>query len=258
MLLLVVSCSGASLGTTVLSDILITDNTATASTAIKQLQQQQQQSWQPQQQEQQTQQPQQQSWQPQQQQQTQQPQESWQPQQQQQTQQPQESQESQQPQHSQITTPMGNSGEPCREPTGMAAKFLKLPNNPKVMQFYVNAVHMDSDTSLPNRRRHKRSLNGGINKTCPSQPSTVGSIEERSLCPWYYSVNEQADRYPAVLMEAKCKCDQCLGNGGETSCQKVYTEMTVFTKIDCVDGYYQYIHSTEYIATACICANIKL
>ncbi len=97
---------------------------------------------------------------------------------------------------------------------------------------------------------------------CPI-PSNIHdlNVNERALCPWRYVINHDPNRLPAVLMEAKCVCDQCRGhNSGDSKtghcyCQNVYYSVQVLKKESgCVNGRYIYTPEHINIQVSCVCA----
>ncbi|KAK2144823.1 hypothetical protein LSH36_727g01016 [Paralvinella palmiformis] len=63
---------------------------------------------------------------------------------------------------------------------------------------------------------------------CPSGIAELRqgtNVDDRSLCPWYYIMNHDPDRYPYDLVEAECRCrHSCVGLPPEsgTGCEKMW------------------------------------
>lgn len=98
---------------------------------------------------------------------------------------------------------------------------------------------------------------------CPEKQmmaNATATINERSICPWYYVLNKDPLRMPKMLMEARCKCHECLPIGvtvpsKQHQCELVYTTIQVLKRIEvCENGQDVYSFKQETIATSCACA----
>jgi len=96
---------------------------------------------------------------------------------------------------------------------------------------------------------------------CPnsiSQLSAKQNVQDRSLCPWYNVMNYDPDRYPSILIEARCKCTTCTGvdPGSGAGCQPVYYNVPVLRRSDkCLpNGQYQYNKGWQKITVGCTCS----
>lgn len=90
---------------------------------------------------------------------------------------------------------------------------------------------------------------------CPDQPSDDpydhGSIMARSLCPWYWRVNYDPQRIPAVLPEAVCRCPRAVTGNRIVAyeCQPLVMNLRVLRfDSNCL----KYTEQTIEIAMACV------
>lgn len=85
----------------------------------------------------------------------------------------------------------------------------------------------------------------------PTKINTEDPLWTRSLCPWYWKENYDANRVPAVLLEAHCKCDKSTVTLGDVravyECEKVFYKVRVL-KLDENCGYYS---TYEEVSIAC-------
>lgn len=96
---------------------------------------------------------------------------------------------------------------------------------------------------------------GDASQECPSQPdySPESGLKERSLCPWYSVVNHDRLRYPEDIVEARCRCTECI-NHPSGGCERVYYKIPVLrlaNERDChpTGGWY-------HVAVGCACAAV--
>ena len=120
-----------------------------------------------------------------------------------------------------------------------------------------NAIHV-SFYSSPNGSIHIRgrtqhsgiqidgSISGNRGKRGSCDSVSTGPVHERSLCPWHYVINYDADRYPQSLTEARRDTRHCAKctfvSLNEAECQAVRYKVPVIYKTDRCDteGYYEY------------------
>ncbi|XP_063297688.1 interleukin-17A-like [Pelobates fuscus] len=59
--------------------------------------------------------------------------------------------------------------------------------------------------------------------SCNHSPSYATEAHTRSLSPWEYSMNEDKNRFPAIIAEAKCTHNRCVDSTGnlDTSASSV-------------------------------------
>lgn len=84
------------------------------------------------------------------------------------------------------------------------------------------------------------------------------NVQDRSLCPWYNVLSHNPDRYPVDIVEARCKCTNCIGVGAQSGagCEPVYYNVPVLWRTNtCLeDGSYKYENGWQKIAVGCTCA----
>ena len=87
-----------------------------------------------------------------------------------------------------------------------------------------------------------------------------------SLCPWYIELNYNKLRYPSILMNAKCKCPNCIGikkhgsKPDERKCESITIKEKVLRRDltekgtpKCEDGKASYVETWEDVPIACSC-----
>ncbi|ELU12277.1 hypothetical protein CAPTEDRAFT_199819 [Capitella teleta] len=91
-----------------------------------------------------------------------------------------------------------------------------------------------------------------------SAPSTSGSLNRKSFCPWYYVSTYDERRYPRDLFEARCSCQKC-GINNIFSCEHVHHVTPLLYKTGSADndGYCIYVPRLTRIAVGCACALSK-
>ena len=133
-------------------------------------------------------------------------------------------------------------------------------------QFHPSYAIMPPMTSIIQRQLdeslnpHPQHLYGDME--CPAAVSHLRhgtNVDERSLCPWYYVINHDPDRFPYDLVEAECRCRRsCVGMPPElgTGCEKVYYNVPVLRNTHRCDddGKYIYTEGWHRIAAGCVCA----
>ena len=78
-----------------------------------------------------------------------------------------------------------------------------------------------------------------------------------SSCPHHYVMNEDPNRRPKVLLEAKCNCDEsqpCLNGQPGTRCMPVKYYINVLRKNGCDGSSFTYTQTVEPITVGCTCA----
>ncbi|XP_064612819.1 interleukin 17-like protein [Liolophura sinensis] len=92
--------------------------------------------------------------------------------------------------------------------------------------------------------------------SCPSDAASGATdpLEERSICPWYGVINHDPTRYPATMVEAKCRCNKCINNN-INQCEPVKYRFYILRQTSvCQDGYYVYTPEEIDISVGCTCA----
>ena len=109
-------------------------------------------------------------------------------------------------------------------------------------------------------KENKESVNSPIacdGETSPTPTPSNGAadhMKDRSLCPWYYSMNRDHKRYPVDITEAVCRSEKC----GVNECHPVYYNVPVLRQKNSLtcdsDGYYEYEKGWQKISFGCSCA----
>ncbi|PIK36075.1 putative interleukin-17D-like [Apostichopus japonicus] len=79
-----------------------------------------------------------------------------------------------------------------------------------------------------------------------------------SMCPWYYENEYEADRFPAVISKARCRCVSCLNPitsrlDRHLTCRPIKYRMNVLKLSGCVEGLLKYNVTTIDVPVACAC-----
>ncbi|XP_071487314.1 interleukin-17C-like [Diadema antillarum] len=90
------------------------------------------------------------------------------------------------------------------------------------------------------------------------------SMEERTLCPWRYVINNNPARLPRDIPYAQCECRECINpQTGDFSrdldfCRPVIHEILVAKRTgECENGLYTYRRDVELIPVACVCSRFE-
>lgn len=89
---------------------------------------------------------------------------------------------------------------------------------------------------------------------CSADASSDAALEHRSLCPWFWNLNYDGDRYPDKLAEARCSCEDC--DAGRKQCERINYNIIVLRKNEekCTDDYYEYEMGYQPVSVGCTCA----
>ena len=128
--------------------------------------------------------------------------------------------------------------------THIQSELSRSPNSTNVMPYPSESGSTGGDMECPTL------INGLRNST---------EVEDRSLCPVYYNIDYDAERYPNELVVAECRCiERCVGLLAESGagCEKIYYNVPVLRKTPACDGdgRYIYTHSWHRLAVSCTCA----
>ncbi|XP_070564920.1 interleukin-17B-like isoform X2 [Ptychodera flava] len=105
------------------------------------------------------------------------------------------------------------------------------------------------------------------NFTCPFElgDQLYADINDRSLCPWTFTLDNDPDRFPKVMAVAACRCtDGCIdtrtGRGSlDNHCKPVTYRVRVLRRQPgCVNGYYRYRFAWESVPVACVCVRDRV
>ena len=99
--------------------------------------------------------------------------------------------------------------------------------------------------------------------SCPSKlPDTTGDAElrDRSMCPWYYVINEDRTRHPQLLAEARCKCRECVEDAGRSDrgCERVTYPLPVLRRKGCTNGVYEYVEENVEVSIGCVWSKLAV
>ncbi len=177
----------------------------------------------------------------------------------------------------------GDKQEVPSEETGTASELFEaklLPFGPNCMvprDLYKQLTERTDSTSLlfasfymlPDGDNSSYSLDKKLglhkNMKCPTTTTYTSDIEERSLCPWYYDIHYDSNRYPKHIKTAKCmKCRGCDHNSGmlaayrgQTVCESVAYTIQVLKKDRCHRGVYLYRLDDFVVSVGCVCAMFR-
>ncbi|XP_068118789.1 interleukin-17D-like [Hyperolius riggenbachi] len=93
-------------------------------------------------------------------------------------------------------------------------------------------------------------------KRCPLSINTSSElIQDRSISPWSYRINEDLNRYPQMIVEAYCLCKGCVSSkSNHMVSEHFFKEVPVLYKSSkCKKS--RYIYKLRYIPIAqfCVC-----
>ncbi|KAG9473856.1 interleukin-17D-like [Eleutherodactylus coqui] len=93
-------------------------------------------------------------------------------------------------------------------------------------------------------------------KKCPTSVNTSSElIQDRSISPWSYRINEDMNRYPRQIVEAYCLCKGCVTSKESSMVSEpFYREVPVLQKTKkCKKSRFIYKQKHIKIAEFCIC-----
>ncbi len=139
----------------------------------------------------------------------------------------------------------------CHNPSKKVLKLrLKKFNNLYDEEGAIGVVPFEAPPLHPPREYES------VQETCPPEEERIHA------CPVTYVKNEDPNRFPRVIDEAKCLCDECLNPGpgkvSDRECQPVKYNMKVLRRHGCVNGVFRYDLDIEPIAVSCSCVKIGL
>ncbi|XP_025091414.1 uncharacterized protein LOC112562384 [Pomacea canaliculata] len=101
-----------------------------------------------------------------------------------------------------------------------------------------------------------------LSAVCPAfRPTDRTGLESQSLCPWTLEENYEVNRFPRLLMFARCICGHCRGagwgNGPPTlySCVPLYHRVAVIRETCGPSGEVHFRWDRESIPVGCVCAH---
>ncbi|XP_018410857.1 PREDICTED: interleukin-17D-like [Nanorana parkeri] len=93
-------------------------------------------------------------------------------------------------------------------------------------------------------------------KKCPSSINVSSELmQDRSISPWSYRINENVDRYPPKIVEAYCLCRGCVSSKANSMISvPFYKEVPVLYKTSkCKKSRFIYKLRNIRVAQFCIC-----
>ncbi|KAL3857116.1 hypothetical protein ACJMK2_011811 [Sinanodonta woodiana] len=114
-----------------------------------------------------------------------------------------------------------------------------------------------SDLFIKDVRR--TSIYGGRQCSTDAMNNLPGNHHLRNTsCPFHLVMNRDPNRIPAVLMEARCNCNNdepCIGGDVNSRCApiKYFVRAMRKTALCGADGFYEYKHTLEPISVGCTC-----
>ena len=137
----------------------------------------------------------------------------------------------------------------CKDPSDMAHRFDKLFISQPLEPLVVSRKQSVS-------ARKVLAKDDVLNSTLPWKISLDRETNERALCPWYYEVHHNANRLPSTLAVAASDQEHCVGPNGELSgnrCERVFYNVRVIRRKECIDGTYVYEYGWERIPVSYVC-----
>lgn len=129
--------------------------------------------------------------------------------------------------------------------------------------------HLDINASSTRNMDNVSFLSG--DRSCPKKMKIKSdNMNDRALCPWYFLLSHDDDRYPPILATAKCKCNRCYGeqdnrkkgrNAVKSRCQEIpYRHKVLKQKYDSnnnkvcdSNGKYEFVRTYETVSIGCTC-----
>ena len=150
----------------------------------------------------------------------------------------------------------------CRDPVDLATRLKELqasdPNHRTLFGSSPNtAGDIDLKDIVPGEGHFYESTG------CPNTLPTEGDLNERSMCPYDFAINEEVGRFPRLLADARCKCTSCVSvdkTNAALGCERIFYNVRVLRRGKCQleDGFYEYNEGWARIAVGCVCAQKRL
>ena len=101
----------------------------------------------------------------------------------------------------------------------------------------------------------------GTDLNCPTVVSEGADVplNKRSICPWYYKVDHELNRYPTTILKAMPLCQYCIGTNQTQECVAIQEQRTVLRQETTKDaqGNYKYIEETIPVSVGYTCAGLS-
>ena len=106
----------------------------------------------------------------------------------------------------------------------------------------------------------KKSICSGGQKQLVGSYGLNDTLNERSLCPWYYTIDIDLNRKPERIPVALCHCPYCSMDHSVNHCERVYAKISVlrWNGTCTTDGDWLYYMAEEAISVACTCAQPRI
>lgn len=94
------------------------------------------------------------------------------------------------------------------------------------------------------------------NSQCDEHKRNRTSLNEKSLCPWRFTVFYRKNKYPHYISIAKCTCETCTSKSKYFfECVPVFKTVPVLERSTCKhNGFFEWKKETERMTVACVCA----
>jgi hypothetical protein len=102
-------------------------------------------------------------------------------------------------------------------------------------------------------------------KRCKDNYSNLTHLNELTICPWHTRIQIRENRYPYMITQSKCNCQNCLhlntpNEDAVFKCMPVYKLIPALirdSKCDASVGVYKWKPILERIAVTCVCSRSK-
>lgn len=154
---------------------------------------------------------------------------------------------------------------PCNRPSHADMKRIKNDYFKKKNSYLsesFNILYKDQNLVFhPNSvsKSRKTMAFGWINKNCPKD-------DYANPCPHYYALDVDDLRIPKVLLQAECRCTECIQSNWFGSnknhhtgmgCHKIYHYSLVMRATHCSNGTMQFEEGFEAISVGCACRRLE-
>lgn len=128
--------------------------------------------------------------------------------------------------------------------------YESLTSTDKVPAEFLNIIYTHF---LGNRKCKKIKSKSGRHGS--GSDNTLSSLAQ---CPWRYIQNEDLNRKPKHILEVECICPSPLKSRKKSglTCQSVIEYVSVYRRVDCHNGIYEYKRVWEPRAVACVASTL--
>lgn len=156
---------------------------------------------------------------------------------------------------------------PCRHPAKRKLRKIKiefLKNRSRTYSDSFNILYINEKKNyyqIDDKFKSQRTMHiSWLNKNCPK-------YDYENPCPHYFALDVDDNRIPNVLLQAKCKCSECLQKDGNRpkhhdqtglGCREIYHYSVVMRATKCSDeGEMLFEEVYEPISVGCACKRPK-